>query len=278
MAIPPLGAPDPEVSADARYERIVAEYGDIGRRAGTLGMHVHVDIGDDDEGVRVIDALRPWLPLVVALSANSPFAGGHDTGYASWRRQVWDRWPSAGAAEAFGSVAEYRRVSDRLIDIGAALDPGMLYFDARLAADYPTLEVRVADTCTEVEDALVVVALVRALVETLANTSTSSEPPVRSDVLRAAFWRASRYGVSADLVHPVTWGRVPAADALRALTDLVQPALHEAGDVERVDDGLARLRATGNGARRQRAAYERTGELRAVVADVVTRTRASLGG
>jgi glutamate---cysteine ligase / carboxylate-amine ligase len=275
VATPPLGPTDPAVSVNPRYEHIVDEFGDTGRGAGTLGMHVHVDIADDEEGVRVIDGLRPWLPLLVALSANSPYAAGRDTGYASWRHQVWTRWPTAGPAEQFGSAATYHRVGRSLIDTGAALDAGMLYYDARLAADFPTVEVRVADTCTEIDDALVVVALTRALVETLAHDPDDAEP-VRSDLLRAAGWRAARYGVSGALVHPLTWELVPAAEALEVLVRRVAPALDESGDAERIREGLARLSATGNGARRQRAAYERTGELRDVVADVVARTADSV--
>jgi glutamate---cysteine ligase / carboxylate-amine ligase len=275
VATPPLGTTEAAVSADPRYERIVHEFGDTGRRAGTLGMHVHVDIADDDEGVRVIDGLRPWLPVVVALSANSPYAGGRDTGYASWRHQVWDRWPTAGPAEPYGSVAEYRRVSEQLIALGAALDAGMLYYDARLAERYPTLEVRVADTCTEVEDAVVVVALVRALVESLA-AEPEPEPPVRSDLLHAAGWRAARHGLAGRLVHPVTWELVAAAEAVDALVERVAPALAGSGDTDLVADGLGRLSATGNGARRQRAAFERSGDLRDVVADLVERTSDSV--
>ena len=275
VATSPLGTTEPAVSADPRYERIVDEFGDTGRRAGTLGMHVHVDISDDDEGVRVIDGLRPWLPLVVALSANSPYAGGRDTGYASWRHQVWDRWPTAGPAEPYGSAPAYRRVCEQLIALGAALDAGMLYFDARLAERYPTLEVRVADTCTEVEDAVVVVALVRALVESLA-ADPRPESPVRSDLLRAAGWRAARHGLAGRLVHPVTWELVPATEAVGALVDRVSPALAASGDTDLVVDGLDRLSATGNGARRQRAAFERTGDIRGVVADLVERTTDSV--
>jgi carboxylate-amine ligase len=276
VAVPPLGSADPGVSANPRYERIVNEFGDIGRRAGTLGMHVHVDISDDEEGVRVIDGLRPWLPLLTALSANSPYARGRDTGYASWRSQVWSRWPSAGTAEPYGSAAAYRRVSADLIRLGAALDPGMLYYDARLSETFPTVEIRVADICTEVEDAVLVVALTRALVETLAAEDPAT--PVRSDLLRAAVWRASRYGVSGPLVHPVSWDLVPAAEAVRALVEHVGDALAAAGDSRLVEDGLERLSATGNGARRQRAAAERSDDLRGVVDDLVARTAATVEG
>jgi glutamate---cysteine ligase / carboxylate-amine ligase len=271
VATAPLGSGTPAVSANPRYERIVQEFGDTGRGAGTLGMHVHVDVSDDDEGVRVIDGLRPWLPLLTAISANSPFASGRDTGYASWRQQVWTRWPTSGTAEPYGSVEEYRRVSDTLIRLGAALDDGMLYYDARLAAAYPTVEIRVADTCTDLDDAVLIAALARALVETLAVAGDTAEPP-RSDLLRAAWWRAARYGLTGDLVHPVDWDLVPAAEALRALAEVVGPALAEAGDTSLVDDGLTRLATSGTGARRQRQAFERTGDLRGVVADIVART------
>ena len=276
VATAPLGSVRPAVSVNPRYERIVQEFGDTGRGAGTLGMHVHVDIADDEEGVRVIDGLRPWLPLLTALSSNSPYASGRDTGYASWRQQVWTRWPTAGTAEPYGSAERYHEVGETLIRLGAALDPGMLYYDARLSAAYPTVELRVADTCTELEDALLVVALARALVETLA--SGSAAPPVRSDLLRAAWWRAARYGLSEDLVDPMTWQLVPAADAVQALADLVAPALGFAGDQRLVEEGLARLATSGTGARQQRQAFERTGDLRGVVADLVRRTDDATNG
>ncbi len=160
--------------------------------------------------------------MLVALAANSPYAENGDTGYASWRQQVWSRWPSAGPAEPFGSVAEYRRVAAALVATGAALDDGGLYFDARLAADYPTVEIRVADVCTDVEDALLVTALCRALVETVA-TQEPPRPPLRSDLARGADWRAARYGTDGELVHPVTGDLTPATDVVAALVD-VRPA------------------------------------------------------
>jgi glutamate---cysteine ligase / carboxylate-amine ligase len=118
---------------------------------------------------------------------------------------------------------------------------------------------------------VLVVALARALAETLAAGTIGGDPP-RTDLLRAAWWRAARYGLTGDLVHPVTWELVPAGEALRALTDAVAPALAEAGDTGLVDEGLARVATTGTGARRQRQAFERTGHLQGVVADLVTRT------
>ena len=185
---------------------------------------------------------------------------------------MWTRWPTAGTAEPFGSAAEYRRVSESLIRLGAALDDGMLYYDARLSASYPTVEIRVADACTDVDHALVVAALARALVETLADGASSDLQP-RSDLLRAAWWRAARYGLSGDLVHPQTWELVPARrGAEGAWSSGWRTPWPQAGDTDRVNDGLARLASAGTGARQQRQAFERTGDLHGVVADLVERT------
>ena len=273
VAMAPLAGPAHRVTPDTRYARIVDEFGRTGLAAGSLGMHVHVAVGSDEEGVRVLDRLRPWLPPLVALAANSPYSDGADTGYASWRQQVWTRWPSAGPAEPFGSVEEYHRVCECLIRSGAALDLGMLYFDARLSVEHPTVEIRVTDVCTDVEDAVLVAALCRALVETLA--AEDPAPPWRSDLLRAAHWRAGRHGLADHLLDPLTGEPAPADDVLGLLVDTVRPALASAGDEDRVQAGLARLASRGGGATRQRQAYERTGEVSGVVADLVARTRES---
>ena len=133
----------------------------MARQALVCAMHVHVDVSSDDEAVRVVDGVRPWLPLLVAIAANSPYWQGVDTGHASWRSQVWGRWPTAGPAQPFGDLATYRQVSEQMIAWGGGLDPAMLYFDVRLADAYPTVEIRVADVCTEPEDALLVGLLAR---------------------------------------------------------------------------------------------------------------------
>ena len=111
-------------------------------------MHVHLYVESPETGVAVIDQLVPWLPVILAISANSPFYQGRDTAYASWRSQAWAQWPSAGPTERFGSLETYREVSRQMRESGAAQDEGMLYFDARLSADHPTVEVRISDVCT----------------------------------------------------------------------------------------------------------------------------------
>lgn len=271
----PTESPPLEVSDDNRYRDMVQTYGDVARGGGTCAMHVHVGIESDDEGVAVIDRLAPWLPVLVAISANSPLARGHDTGYASWRTQMWSRWPSAGPTEPFGDAAGYRRVCDALVESGAARDRAMLYFDARLAEDYPTVEVRVCDVLTDVEDAVLVTALIRALVTTVAEDADAGRdaPHWRVEMLRAARWRASRWGLAGRLLHPVSGEQVSAHDVVRDLVAHVRPALEDAGDAALVDKGVERV-LLGGGAARQRATLEATGSFEAVVDDLVARTEA----
>ncbi|MDF1603161.1 glutamate--cysteine ligase [Nocardioides sp. YIM 152315] len=274
--IVPLGGDRSVVSPNDRYRDMVDTYGEVARTGGTCGMHVHTQIESDDEGVAVIDRIAPWLPVLLALSANSPFAEGRDSGYASWRAQVWSRWPSAGQTEAFGSVEGYREVSRMLVETGAARDAGMLYFDARLSEGQPTVEVRVCDVCTDPMRAVWIVALVRGLVETAAadREDGRSLPHWRPEALRAAHWRAARFGMSDALVDPRTRRLAPAREVVGSLVDHVRPALDASGDLGRVE-GMLERGVGDNGATRQRAAYERHGDVAAVVDDLIARTEGS---
>jgi carboxylate-amine ligase len=274
MASPVMPDEAGDTTPKQRYDTMTSRYGEVGRTALVCGMHVHVDVQDDDEAVAVVDGLRPWLPIVLALSANSPFNLGVDTSFASWRGQVWDAWPSAGPVEPFGSPAAYRGAVEALISSGAALDEGMIYLDARLARDFPTVEVRVADVCTDREDAVVVAAVVRALVDLCAGPrhEQPDAAPWRVDLLRAARWRARRDGLSGSLIDPVSRRTVPASDAIWTMLDAVGPALEVNGDTDLVRDGVARIVSGGGGARRQRTAAGPDLDLTAVVDDVMRRT------
>jgi carboxylate-amine ligase len=254
-------------------------FGETARNGSTCGTHVHVAIDSPEEGVAIIDRIVPWLPVLVAIGANSPFAGGRDTQYASWRSQAWTRWPSAGATEAFESLEGYREASRMLMMTGAAGDEGMLYFDARLSVQHPTVEIRVLDACTNHEDAVLAAALVRGLVVTASREWADARPldRWRAETLRASHWRAARMGLGNTLVHPLERELHPARDVLGALVDHVREALEEAGDVDRVTEGVDRVLRAG-GATQQRAAYERGGSVEAVVDDLLLRTEATWRG
>ena len=274
----PLAGPPSQVTPDDRYRDLLERFGDIAAVAGTCGMHVHVDVADEDEGVQVLDRIGMWLPVLLALSASSPFYDGHDTGYASWRAQVWSRWPTAGPTELFGTPERYHALVDRLVATGAARDEGNVYFDARLSREWPTIELRVADVCTEVDDAVLVAALGRALVDSAARWAREGTEVVvpRTEIERAATWVASRHGLSADLVDPVTCASRPASEVLRVVLDALGPSLEEAGDLEWVS---SRLRDDPpRGPTHQREVHRRGGSVRDVVDDLVRRTERTWRG
>lgn len=272
-AVPLPGGP-PRTTRDDRYLAMVETYGEVARPGGTCGQHVHVAIEDDESGIRAIDAITPWLPVLLAISANSPYYHGRDTHYASWRSQAWAQWPSAGPTEAFGSATAYHALSRQLVASGAAMDPGMLYFDARLSAHQPTLEVRIADVCTDPDDATLLAVLVRALVCSELDGGGLTTGTWRAELLRAARWRAARYGLTDRLLDPPTGALAPARAVLERLLDHTRVQLEVSGDLDLVRAALPRVLAAG-GASRQRAAYERSGaSLPAVVDDLVRRTNA----
>jgi carboxylate-amine ligase len=273
LASSPVAA-EPVPTPGERYERIHARFAGIAAEQLTCGCPVHVSVADDEEGVAVLNRIRVWLPVLTALTANSPFWMGADTGYASYRSQAWSRWPSAGPTGVFADAADYHRLIDEVLATGTAVDTGMVYFDARLSANWPTVEVRVADVALRAEDAVTHAGLVRALVDTAAADWRAGRPApdVRGELLRLASWRAGRSGLTGELVHPRTGRPAPAAEVVRALLDHVRPALAAAGDEERITHGVAALLGRGTGADLQRRVHTATGDLAAVVRTAVAVT------
>lgn len=245
----------PTITYEDRYLHMAEDFGLTAREQLTCGCHVHVEVDSDDEGVAVLDRIRPWLAVLLALSTNSPFWQDQDTGFASFRHELWGRWPSAGPTEIFGSAARYRDVVDALVATPALLDRKMVYFDARLSDRYPTVEIRVADVCLQVEDAALMAALCRGLVDTAAAAWRRKEPPdpVRTELLRAGAWTASQSGLDDHLLDPASRRPVPAARAVQALLAHAWDALRTAGDLDFVQSGLAAIAERGTGAQRQRA-------------------------
>jgi carboxylate-amine ligase len=265
------------ITPKPRYLRMAEQFGPTVQEVLTCGSHVHVGIASREEGVAVLDRIRAWLPVVLALSANSPFSDGRDTGYASYRSQLWARWPSAGPTDLFGTPEAYEETVRSMVESGVLLDDGMVYFDARLSHRYPTVEIRVADVCADLADTMVVAGVCRALVETAARSAQRSEPglPMPTSVLRLATWRAAHDGLDGVLVDPFTSRPLPAGVVVRQLLDEIRPALEDVGDLARVEDGVERLLTDGSGATRQRRTYERTGRLVDVVAEAARVTASS---
>jgi glutamate---cysteine ligase / carboxylate-amine ligase len=261
---PPLGRPGPPpVTGTPRYRRMVEVYGALTDDQGVCGCHVHVGVPDVEHAVRAGNQLRPWLPALLLLGANSPFSDGRDTGHASWRTNVWTRWPTAGVPPHFRSAEEYEALVTRLVAAEVILDAHMVYWYVRPSRHVPTVEVRVADVPMTVEETVLQAALTRAVVVT-----GPPVPVVPDHVLSAACARAALAGPEARCLDPLTGRAVVGWALVDDLLAHVRPALADLGDLDVVTDCLAWVRAHGCGATRQRAALRDRGDLRAVV-DVI---------
>jgi carboxylate-amine ligase len=257
----------PHPTEKERYQTMVERYGATARHSMECGFHIHASIDSPEEGVGAIDRMRNWLPALIALSANSPFKDGEDTDYASYRTVSWRKWPTAGPTELFGSHAAYETLEKTLLDTGVIVDSGMLYFDARLSRNHPTVEIRVADVCLSQQAAVTIAALARALVDTAAREWKEGVEP-RAGLampLRLASWRAAISGLSGDLVHPESFEPAPAAEVVGLLVSHVSRSLAEFGDTDDVAAGINAILGDGNGAQWQRKVYDETGSLEEVV-------------
>lgn len=271
-----LGSPGPPPVLDQpRYHRIVERFGPLVDQQCVCSCHVHVGVEDRDEAVQVVNHLRPWLPVLLALSGNSPYWEGRDTGYHSWRTQLWGRWPTAGPPPVLADADEYERVVASLVDNGAVLDDAMVYWYARPSHHQPTVEVRVADVPQTVDETVLIAALTKALVVTaLLDVRAGHGPPrVDDQVLRATCWRAARYGLD-DGSPPAGGERARSATGVPELITHVGPALDAAGETGFALDALRSLLGGGSGAHRQRVAHLRRGRLEDVVDMLAERTTA----
>jgi glutamate---cysteine ligase / carboxylate-amine ligase len=275
LGLPPATPHEFPVTDTERYRRIGAKFGMVAHEQGICGCHVHVEVPDRAAAIQVSNWLRPWLPSLLALSANSALYRNADTGYASWRSVLWRRWPAAGAPPFFASPEEYDRTVRMLVDTEVILDQKMIYWDVRPSENFPTVEVRVADVPATVAETVLLATLVRAAVMTALDARGQADdvgrlPPA---ALRAAYWKAAHDGLSGrtlDLIHGR--GAVPAREQLGALVQRVRPALDALGEYDRAVDELDRITAQGNGAMRQLRAWRKRGEVMDVIAEATAAT------
>jgi carboxylate-amine ligase len=197
------GDPTAPAADSARYRRMADEFGALAA-LGVCGCHVHIGVADRETAIQVGNHLRPWLPTLVALTANSSVHCGLNTGYASWRSILWSRWPSSGPPPAFTSAEHYDAVVAMLLDSGAAFDHGMIYWDVRPSAHLPTIEVRSSDVPSTVDETVLLAGLVRGLVATAVweLDSGRTAPPVAAEALRVAYWLSARDGLDGATLDP----------------------------------------------------------------------------
>ncbi|MBD0323164.1 MAG: glutamate--cysteine ligase, partial [Aldersonia sp.] len=275
----PLAVPaEMEVTETPRYRRMLADYQLLAREQLICGTQVHVELPDRDEAVRAAIRVAPYLPIFLALSASSPFwSDGSDTGYASARTLVWQRWPTSGPAPFASSAAEYDAAIAALVASGVISDPGMVYYDVRPSAKLPTLELRVCDSCPSVDTIVLVAGLFRALVDREVAHCRSGDPlpNISPTLVRAAIWRAARSGLEGDLVDVENPRPHPAAEIVQRFVEGLRPQLDATGDWEEISALTERALELGSSASRQRRALRRRGKLTDVV-DLLMEETASL--
>ncbi|GAA2508164.1 glutamate--cysteine ligase [Streptomyces thermolineatus] len=272
--VPLARAGSVDATPDPRYRRMVEEYRTVAHEQLICGAQVHVDVPDRDTAVRAMCAVSPWLPVLLALSASSPFWFGSDTGYASWRTLLWQRWPTTGPAGCFGSAAEYDAAVAGLVRSGVISDPGMVYYDVRPSAHQQTLELRLCDACPRAETVVMIAGLFRALVVDACEAAPGDcgGGRGRHEGLRAANWRAARSGLEGDLIDPVSGTAAPAPQVVRSMLARLRPRLKELGDWDAVSELAEDALGRGSAAHHLRRAAD-DGGLTAAVDLLVDETR-----
>lgn len=217
----PLSAWYSQTATEApRYEGLVDDFQIIGRRNLVCGLHVHVEVPAGVDRVRLMNRLMPWLPLFLALSTSSPFWNRRRTGLLSYRQAAYDEWPRTGIPDTFADEADYARFVELLVDTGAMTDAGMLWWGIRPALRFPTLELRIADACTHVEDSVAIATLFRCLVRAHVRDPAPGMHATTATrrIIDENRWRAKRYGIDAEFIDEERRITIPAR---RWLDDLL---------------------------------------------------------
>jgi len=265
------------VTGDSRYHKLAILYQETLLRQVTFGLHVHVAVDSGDAAIRACDRLREYLPILLALSANSPFWCGRATGLQSHRLEVMSSLPGGGIPPLLGDWHSYGRLIEHLTRCGQIESPKDLWWDARPSPGLGTVEIRIFDMPLGLEAVLSLVALVQCLVHSLAQQDASGhrngqprgpgsidQERAHDLVLQQNRWLAARYGLDATLTDPATGQKAPARVLARELVDRLTPIGRELGCGAHLQDLRIRLRGSNNAAR-QLLAYHRTGDLRDVV-------------
>ena len=265
----PLVRPeDSQVSTGARYRELHASLRGLALREPTFALHVHVAVPDATLAIRALDAIRVHLPVLLALSANSPFLRGRDSGLASARTPVFQEFPRAGLPRAYGDYRSYVEAIDVLVRTRAIPEPTFVWWDARLQPRFGTLEVRVMDAQTRLRDTAALAALVQCLVRLEAMEGfAESELVAAHEALEENRFLAARDGIDASFVDPRAERRLRVADRLTALLEACRPHAEALGCKRELE--LAGALAADSGPARQRAVARKglTALMRSLQAD-----------
>ena len=240
-----------------RYQLLAQDLAVVGQRLVICGMHVHVAVEDAEMRIDLMDQMRYFLPHLLALSTSSPFWGSRNTGLKSYRTNVFRTLPRTGLPDTFDSWSEYTRHVEVLTHAGLIEDASKLWWDIRPSVRYPTLEMRVSDICTRVEDAIAIAALYRCLLHMLFRLRRENQRWRRyaNMLVSENIWRAQRYGIEGSLMDYGADLLIPFTDLVDELIELVRPDAEALDSVEEIEH-LRTIARQGTSAERQIATHE----------------------
>lgn len=272
-----------QATRQQRYAKLMDDFQIIGRRNVLCALHVHCAVPAGVDRVQLMNRLMPWLPVLLSLSTSSPFWERHPTGLMSYRQAAYDEWPRTGIPDFFADQTEYDRFAALLVSQGAIADASYLWWAIRPSLAHPTLELRICDSCTRVEDTLALAALFRCLVHAhLADPTLGQAPgPMTRRLIEENRWRAKRWGTAAEWLLEDGTEAVAYGVRLEQLLSLVAESAQRL-DCEPEIAQVRRIAREGTSAHRQLAVYDarcqagdsRTGALRAVVDWLIATTLA----
>jgi carboxylate-amine ligase len=262
------------ITPKKRYQLLEHDYQQLAREQVICGCHIHVGVDDQELAIQTMNRMRAWLGPFLALTANSPFWVGEDTGYASFRTEVWSRWPTSGPPPVFASWNEYQELVQALISAGCLEDTTKVYWDIRPSGRFHTIELRLSDACLTMDETIMVAGLARALVQSCYKQVVQNipTPVVHPDLARFAHWHAARYGLSHTLIDVIARRALPAQRVIEQFLTFLQPALEIVGDWESISSLVQETLQRGNGAARQREVYRRTGCMEDLVDYIIEET------
>lgn len=255
-----------EITDDERYASLTEQLQEIARSIAVYGLHVHVGVDDRDHSIELMNEARYFLPHILALSVNSPFWEGRDTGIKSYRSVVWGRMPRSGIPDSFRSWDDYRAFVDILISTHSIDEPKKIWWDIRPHPTFSTLEFRVCDMPTRVEETVAFAALFQAVVAKLSflRSRNLGFRIYQRSLIAENRWRAMRFGIDGSLIDFGKRREVPMRELGEELLEFVDDVVDDLGSRQALETVHHILRH-GTGADRQRAVFERTGDLRDVV-------------
>jgi carboxylate-amine ligase len=264
---------DQLITEGERYKEIVKDMQQLARANLIFGLHVHVGIPERETAIHVMNQARYFLPHIYALSVNSPFWVGQDTGLKGYRLKVFERFPRTGIPDAFESLSEYEDYCKLLVKTGCVDNAKKIWWDIRLHPFFDTLEVRVCDAQSRVDDTLALAALIQAVIAKLYKLlrHNTTFRVYRRRLLDENRWRASRYGIEGKLIDFGREAEVETRSLLNELLEFVSTEVEELGS-KREMAHIERIMREGTGADRQLAAFQRTNDMKAVVDQIVAET------